>query len=79
VPARKFGDFYLWLIIKNKECACSRNVSSSGKKVGTSVSRQKESTLKETRAVIVLNLIKHFQKIRVIPVIFRPPPSYDDW
>ena len=32
---------------------------SSGKKVGTIVSSQKESTLKETRIVIVQNLINH--------------------
>ena len=31
----------------------SRNVFSSGKNVGTSVSSQKESTLKETSVVIV--------------------------
>ena len=37
-----------------------RNIFSSGKNVGTSVSSQKESTLKETRFVIVQNLINHF-------------------
>ena len=41
------------------------------KKVGTSVSSQKESTLKETRVVRVLNLVNHLKKI--IPVIFASP------
>jgi len=49
----------------------SRNVFSSGKNVGASVSNQKENTLKETRVVIVWNLINHFKKI--IPVIFGFP------
>ena len=40
----------------------SRNVFSSGKNVGTSVLSQKESTLKETRFVIVQNLINHLKK-----------------
>ena len=41
------------------------------KNVGTSVSSQKESTLKEIRFVIVQNLKKLFKKI--IPVIFGTP------
>ena len=45
--------------------------SAVGKKVGTSVSSQKESTFKETRFVIVQNLINHLKKI--IPVIFGSP------
>ena len=49
----------------------SRNVFSSGKNVGKSVLNQKGSTLKETRTVIVWNLISHFKKI--IPVIFGSP------
>ena len=42
-----------WRSSKTSALKSSRNVSSSGKKVGTSISSQKESTLKETRAVIV--------------------------
>jgi len=38
---------------KTSALKSSRNVFSSGKNVGTSVSSQKESTLKETRVVIV--------------------------
>jgi len=44
------------------------------KNVGASICSQKESTLKETRVVIVLNLINYFKKI--IPVIFGPPPHH---
>jgi len=48
-----------------------RNVFSSGKNAGTSISSAKESTLKETRVVIVKNPINYF-KI-TIPVIFGSP------
>jgi len=54
----------------------SRNVFSSEKNVGASVSSQKESTLKETRFVVVQNLINHFKNI--IPVILGPPSYCKD-
>jgi len=40
-------------VLNNISTKSSRNVFSSGKNVGTSVSSQKESTLKETRGVVV--------------------------
>ena len=52
----------------------SRNVFGSAKNVGTSVLSQKESTLKETRFVIVQNLINHLKKNN--SCYFWVPPSY---
>ena len=57
---------------KKSTLKSSNNFFSSGKHVGTKVSSQKESTLKETIFVIVQTLINHSKKI--IPVIFGSPP-----
>jgi len=49
----------------------SRNVFRNGENIGTSVSSQKESTLKETKSCNSIKPNKPFKKI--IPVIFGSP------
>ena len=61
-------------VLNNTSTEELQKCSSSEKNVGKSVLSQKESTLKETRFVIVQNLINHLKKNN--SGYFWVPPSY---